>query len=640
MEKDSKRDNQNSETQRGICHKNDMLGSSTVVQKEPLKEIDEAEARYQALFERSIYCVYIHDLQGRFLDANEAALRLLEYKREEINSLNFVSLLDESQIAIAYQRIRALIEKGSSKVAQEYRLITKSGKNVWVETDASVIYRQGKPYAVQGVAKDITARKRAEEALRESEERYRALFNDSRDAIFITTRDGRFLEVNSSFLELFGYTRAELDTIHVSELYANPPDREKFQRRIEKEGSLENYQIRARRKDGTTIECLLSSALRQSSKDGILGYQGIIRNITEQKRAQEALRDSEAHYRAIVDAFDGLIYICSQDYRVEFMNQRFIERTGYDPTGELCYKAMHGLDSVCEWCVNEQVLKGETVRWEVQSPKDQHWYYIVSSPIYHAGGKISKQSMILDITDRKRMEDEIKDNAEKIKLFAYSVSHDLKNPAISTHGLAKRLHKHYGSTLDENGRKYCNHIMKASEQISDLVGQINLYISSKETPSKIEAVDLNKILALIQEEFSAQIKRRQIDCRGPAGLPSVNADRLGVIRILRNLVDNALKYGGEDLSEIEIGYKEAAEHHILSVKDNGVGIAEDDSKSIFGIFMSKATSEGIQGTGLGLAIVKEIAERHRGSVWADPGKEKGITFHVSLSKHLPLIKPK
>ncbi len=133
------------------------------------------------------------------------------------------------------------------------------------------------------------------------------------------------------------------------------------------------------------------------------------------KQMGEALQTSEEKYRAIVEAFDGLIYVCSQDYRVEFMNERFIERTGYDPAGELCYKALHDLDSICPWCVNERVFRGETVHWEVQSPKDNRWYYVVNTPIYHPNGSISKQSMIQDITDRKKAEEALQKAHDRLE---------------------------------------------------------------------------------------------------------------------------------------------------------------------------------------------------------------------------------
>jgi PAS domain S-box-containing protein len=121
-------------------------------------------------------------------------------------------------------------------------------------------------------------------------------------------------------------------------------------------------------------------------------------------RLSEAWRELWAQYEAIIDAFDGLIYICSKNYEVEFMNRRFIERTGYYPLGQKCYKALHDLDDICPWCVNEQVFRGEKVTWEVLSPKDNRWYYVVNTPIRYAGEIISKMAMIQDISERKQAE--------------------------------------------------------------------------------------------------------------------------------------------------------------------------------------------------------------------------------------------
>jgi light-regulated signal transduction histidine kinase (bacteriophytochrome) len=246
------------------------------------------------------------------------------------------------------------------------------------------------------------------------------------------------------------------------------------------------------------------------------------------------------------------------------------------------------------------------------------------------------ERLLLAIKERKQAEDELKESSERIKLFAYSVSHDLKSPVIGIYGLAKLLHKHYSDILDEKGKSYCDQVLKASEQIAALIEQINVYILTKETPLSIEKTNLKEILRMVREEFSTQLNIRQITWREPHDLPDVNVDRFSILRVLRNLVDNALKYGGDDLSEIKIGYRETGEYHILSVKDDGFGLKEEDTKKIFRVFMRKRTSKGIEGTGLGLAIVKEIAEQHKGKVWVKPGKKKGITFYLSISKYLPI----
>jgi light-regulated signal transduction histidine kinase (bacteriophytochrome) len=242
-----------------------------------------------------------------------------------------------------------------------------------------------------------------------------------------------------------------------------------------------------------------------------------------------------------------------------------------------------------------------------------------------------------EATDYRQVEKVLKDSSEKLKLFAYSVSHDLKSPAIGLYGLTKRLQRDYADILDEKGKKYCEQILKTAEQIAALVEQINIFISTKEAPLTIERISLKEVLKVIREEFSAQLSIREIRWSAPDYIPEIEADRLCMIRVLRNLIDNAIKYGGEALSEIDIQYKESSESHILSVKDNGIGLKEPDShQDIFAPFIRRKTSRGIQGSGLGLTIIREIVEKHCGDVWLELGRERGITFYISIPKYLQL----
>ncbi len=236
--------------------------------------------------------------------------------------------------------------------------------------------------------------------------------------------------------------------------------------------------------------------------------------------------------------------------------------------------------------------------------------------------------------DREKAEEALVKSSNKIKMFAYSVSHDLKNPAIAVYGLAKRLNRYSKDRLDERGRTYCDQIMKASEHIASLVEKINLYIKTKEVPLSIEKVRLKDIVDTVKEEFAPQLAGRQIRWLEPEAIPEVNADRTSMVRVLRNLVDNALKYGGHDLSEIRISYQESEDTHILSVEDDGIGLRDEDAKTLFGPFKRKRMAGKVEGAGLGLAIVKEIAEQHKGRVWLEPALRKGAAFHVSISKNL------
>ena len=126
----------------------------------------------------------------------------------------------------------------------------------------------------------------------------------------------------------------------------------------------------------------------------------------------------------------------------------------------------------------------------------------------------------------------------------------------------------------------------------------------------IETVSLKELFRMVRDEIDPQLSIRKVKWSQSDYLPEIKADRLAVLRVIRNLVDNALKYGGDALSEISIGYQESDESHILSVMDDGIGLNAGDSKEIFDAFKRTQTSKGIEGAGLGLAIVNEIAEQH------------------------------
>lgn len=228
----------------------------------------------------------------------------------------------------------------------------------------------------------------------------------------------------------------------------------------------------------------------------------------------------------------------------------------------------------------------------------------------------------------------LKESSEKIKHFAFSVSHDLKNPAIGIYGLSKRLFNEYSEKLDDRGQKICIQILHASEQIASLVENINIYITTKEMPVRYEVLRLSEICHIIRDEFSTQITSRGIEWSEPDDNILIKADRLSILRALRNLIDNIFKYGGDSLSKIAIAYEDSGDYHIISIKDDGIGLMEENSQKIFGLFFREKDINTADGMGMGLAIVKEIAEQHKGKVWAESVHNKGVTIFMSFSKLL------
>lgn len=221
---------------------------------------------------------------------------------------------------------------------------------------------------------------------------------------------------------------------------------------------------------------------------------------------------------------------------------------------------------------------------------------------------------------------------EMIKFFAFSVSHDLKSPAVGIHGLMRRFRDMYFDTLDEKGRRYCDQILRTSEHMVTLVDKINIFIKARESPLNMDRIDMGEILTSIREDLSDTLESRRIRWTQPSILPEIVADRTSMIRIFRNLADNALKYGGDELSEIRIEYIDDDRDHIFRFRNDGACIPEAEREKIFDLFHRDASSHGIEGAGLGLAIVKEIAERHGGGVSVENLHGRGVAFHISLAK--------
>jgi len=165
--------------------------------------------------------------------------------------------------------------------------------SAWYMTQLGPILKDGKIVAVTMASTDITEMKKVQESLRESEEKYRTLFEDSRDAVYITTREGKLIGANRSFLDLFSITREEIPDLNVRQLYVNPDNRQSFQKQIEKNGSVKDFEVKLCKKDGTEIDCLFTSTVWQASDGSTLGYQGIVRDITQRKETERALRERE-----------------------------------------------------------------------------------------------------------------------------------------------------------------------------------------------------------------------------------------------------------------------------------------------------------------------------------------------------------
>ena len=358
--------------------------------------------------------------------------------------------------------------------------------------------------------------------------------------------------------------------------------------------------------------------------------------------AESELRQQNKFFHHVLESLTHPFYVLdANNYTIVMANSA--ARLGNLDAHPTCYALTHHRQFPCNG--SEHICPLQEVKRTKQPVVVEHVHYDIDGnlrdmevhayPIFDENGNVAQMiEYSLDITDRKRLEKEIQEYADKIKRFAYSVSHDLKNPLISIHGLTKLLQKHYQDRLDDKGKLFCDQITKESQHALLLIEEINTLIRTKENPLTFENLDMKEILAQVREEFLTSLTNRQIQWSEPDFLPKVRADRMSLLRVFRNLIDNALKYGGPTLSRITIGYREQEDRHIFWVQDDGVGVAATQCENIFGTFQRGDSSRGQEGTGLGLAIVREIAQRHGGQTWAEPCSDQGVTFFISLAKNL------
>ncbi len=361
-----------------------------------------------------------------------------------------------------------------------------------------------------------------------------------------------------------------------------------------------------------------------------------------------ALQESQARYKAIVDAFDGLIYVCSQDYRVEFMNQRFIERTGYDGVGQLCYKALHNLEAVCPWCVNDRVFRGEIVRWEVLSPKDNRWFYVVNTPIYHPDGSISKQAMILDITERKEAEQKLRDERmrlerqmleaqklESLGLLAGGIAHDFNNLLMGVLGNADLVL--LSLTPGALVAPFVQHIKTTASRLAELTHQLLAY--SGRGKFVLEPIELSGVVEemgrILEVSLPKKVEMRRLLARG---LPPLEGDDSQIRQVVLNLITNAAEAIGDQggVVSIRTGLIEEApcpsppdttasrRQVFLEVSDTGCGMDEETRARIFDPFFSTKSL----GRGLGLAAVQGIVRGHQGTIEVKTAPGEGTTFRL------------
>jgi PAS domain S-box-containing protein len=417
------------------------------------KKLRASHEKYKALIDLKLNCIYIHDFEGKFLDANNASLNLLGYAKEEIPSLNFASLIEEDQFQQAFETLEEIKQTGSQRNFSEYKLKKKNDEHVWVETDGSLIYHDKYPYAVLAVARDITDRRKAEEALRESEESYRILVEDMPALICRFTPDGTLSFVNKSYCQYFDKTRDELLNENFFQ-FIPEEEREKVKTHFEsltQEKPAISYEHQVLMPDGKLGWQRWTDRALFDEDTKLYQYQSVGMDITESKTAEYDLRESEKRFRELAELMPETIYEMDLKGTLTFVNRKAFEHFGY--TQEDIDGGLNAFDIVApedrERAIENirRIMKGESIGLNeyMAIRKDGSTFPIMihSTPIILQEELIGVRGFIIDLTDRKKAEEErIKLEAqfqqaqrlETIGTLAGGIAHDFNNLLMTIQG--------------------------------------------------------------------------------------------------------------------------------------------------------------------------------------------------------------
>jgi PAS domain S-box-containing protein len=428
------------------------------------EELRSSEERLKILFESAPDAYYLSDLKGNFVDGNEAAEELVGYKREELIGKNFLTgtkLLSPGQIPKAAALLaRNLL--GQPTGPDEFILNRKDGNQVTLEIRTFPVKITGQSLAL-GIARDITERKRAEEelekhrhhleelvaertaeltraneqlrreiaerkrveeTLRESEERYRRLFNGVPIGLCLSTPDGQNLDANPAMVQMLGYPdRESFLAVNAANNYVNPQDREQWKAILERDGVVRDFEVQLRRRDGTIIWALQNSRAVRDNEGQVVCYEGAIEDITERKQAEEALRESEEQFSQFMDNLRAVVFIKDEDSRTLYVNRHMKDLFGPDDSwiGQTALE-LFPKDEAERMIANDRkaLREGPIITEESVEGIDgvvRH-YETHKFPISREGKSPLLGGIAVDITERKQAEEALRESEARFRSLA------------------------------------------------------------------------------------------------------------------------------------------------------------------------------------------------------------------------------
>ncbi len=613
--------------------------------EERTAELEESREIYLSLFEKAAVPLCWLDPEGVLQSANNAFKNLTGMEDKDQGTAALVDLVENPReraaVADALDRLRRGLD---APTRGEVEIKSRRGKSFTTEW-----FVRFDPLTDQILVSmiDITDRKLAERALKESEERYRTLVETSPDAINVTDLAGRFLMANRQSLIMGGFSSEE-ELLGSSAFDAvAPEDKDEAIKGMMKtlsEGTVRNLEYVCLKKDGTRYPAEMSVSILKNAGGDPVGYIGVTRDVSARRVAEDALKKSEERFRALIEHSQDVISIIDATGKILYESPAAMRILGYDPEELIGHSAFDFIRPSDSKEVVERFFEGlgnygSTIYMDLtlmakdgsEKTVEATVTNLIDNPI--VGGYIINSR---DITYKKELEEAREKLQEELVLarqlaaagkMAAGVAHEMNSPLTAISFYTDALEKSEELSAEQVGK--IQRIRESSDRLQYLISRLINFSSADR--AELEPLDINEVISQVVDALSHEFAKRpevELTLDLQDGLARVNGNKKHLFHMTSNLVVNALQAMGEKGGKVSVKTLAAPDAILLEVRDSGSGIEEKDVPNIFKpFFTSKAEGEGF---GLGLAIVAQVARLHGAEVKVDSKSGEGSTFTVEF----------